>query len=327
MDEFCEVNSMKKKIVIMGSFVVDLMGRAPHLPEPGETVKGSTFKMGPGGKGSNQAIAAKRAGANIDIISKVGNDVFGEIALNNFRQEGFNTEYVFIDSSNQTGAALILVDDVTGENSILVTLGACSNITSDDLEKVKHIIIEADIFVTQLETNISAIEQCIKWAHECGVQVVLNPAPIQEIDNAILAMVDIITPNEVEASKLTGIDIVSVEDARKAAAILQNKEVKNVVITLGSKGALVREGNREEIIEAYKVNTVDTTGAGDAFNGGLVTALSEDKTIIEAAKFANALAALAVTKIGTAPAMPFREEIDRFMKTNVTNSHDVLEGK
>lgn len=325
MNEICEVVSMKKKIVIMGSFVVDLMGRAPHLPQPGETVKGSTFKMGPGGKGSNQAIAAKRAGANIDIISKVGDDVFGEIAINNFRQEGFNTGYIFKDISNQTGAALILVDDVTGENSILVTLGACSNITRDDLEKAKHIIQEADIFVTQLETNISAIEQCIKWAHEYGVQVVLNPAPIQDIDNTILTMVDIITPNEVEASELTGIDVNSVEDARKAADILQNKGVKNVVITLGSKGVLVREGNREEMIESFKVNTVDTTGAGDAFNGGLVTALSEEKTIIQAAKFANALAALSVTKIGTAPAMPFREEIDEFIKENATNSYNALE--
>ncbi|KUO73983.1 MAG: ribokinase [Clostridia bacterium BRH_c25] len=311
------MDSMKKKIVIMGSFVVDLMGRAPHLPEPGETVKGSAFKMGPGGKGSNQAVAAKRAGANVDIISKVGNDVFGELAINNFRQEGFNTEYIFIDTFNQTGTALILVDDTTGENAILVTLGACSNITSDDLDKAKHMIKEADIFVAQLETNISAIEQCIKWAHESGVQVVLNPAPIQEIDNIILAMVDIITPNEVEASKLTGIDINSIEDARKAATLLQDKGAKNVVITLGAKGALVREGEREEIIEPYKVNAIDTTGAGDAFNGGLVTALSENKTIIEAAKFANALAALSVTKIGTAPAMPFREEIERLMNTNI----------
>lgn len=317
MYKICEVDSMKKKVVIMGSFVVDLMGRAPNLPEHGETVKGSTFKMGPGGKGSNQAVAAKRAGADIDIITKVGNDAFGEIAINNFRQEGFNTEYIFIDTTNQTGAALILVDDITGENAILVTLGACNNITSVDINKVKHMIKEAGIFVTQLETNVDAIEQCIKWAHESGVQVILNPAPIQKISNSILAMVDIITPNEVEASILTGVAINSVEDAKKAAVILQNKGVKNVVITLGSKGALIREGDREEIIESYRVNAVDTTGAGDAFNGGLVTALSEGKTIIQAAKFANALAALSVTRIGTSPAMPYREEIDRFIETNI----------
>lgn len=301
----------------MGSFVIDLMGRAPHLPEPGETVKGSTFRIGPGGKGSNQAIAAKRAGAEIDIITKVGKDAFGETAINNFKQEGFNTDYIFVDNSNQTGAALILVDNTTGENAILVTLGACSNITNEDLGKTKQMIKEADIFVTQLETNVNAIEQCVKWAHESGVQIVLNPAPIQEISNTILEMIDILTPNEVEASILTGVDINSVEDAKRAAVILQNKGVKNVVITMGSKGALVREGDMEEIIESYKVDVMDTTGAGDAFNGGLVTALSEEKSIIQAAKFANALAALSVTRIGTAPAMPYRDEIDKFIETNI----------
>jgi ribokinase len=311
---------MKDKIVVMGSFVVDLMGRAPHLPQPGETVKGTTFKMGPGGKGSNQAVAAKRAKANVELITKVGKDEFGSIAINNFKAEGFNTDYVFEDENIETGAALILVDDVTSENEILVTLGACGNITQDDLISVKDIIKSADIFVTQLETNVDAIKTCIKWAHENNVKVILNPAPIQEISDEVLGMVDIITPNEVEASILTGINIETEIDARNAAIKLQEKGIENVVITLGSKGAYVRSGEVEEIINPYKVNVIDTTGAGDAFNGGFVTALSEGKSIFESARFGNALAALSVTKIGTAPAMPYREEIDTFMEESKSYS-------
>lgn len=305
---------MKQKIVVMGSFVVDLMGRAPHLPSPGETVKGLTFKMGPGGKGSNQAVAAKRAEANVDLITKVGKDEFGNIAISNFKKEGFNTDYIFEDENVETGAALILVDDSTSENEILVTLGACGNISTEDLKGVKDIITSADIFVTQLETNIEAIKTCVTWAHENDVKVVLNPAPIQEISDNVLSMVDIITPNEVEASILTGINIETENDAREAAIKLQQKGIETVVITLGSKGSYVRSGENEEMIDSYKVDAVDTTGAGDAFNGGFVTALSEGKSIFEAAKFGNALAALSVTKIGTAPAMPYRKDIDLFVE-------------
>lgn len=300
-------------ITVMGSFVVDLMARTPHLPVKGETVKGSTFKIGPGGKGSNQGVAAKRAGANVVMISKIGMDEFGDIAIKSFEKEGIDTKYIFKDDTNPTGAALIMVDENTSENEIVVTLGACNNITSSDIESVRESIEDSKVFLTQLETNVDAVEKAVDIAYKSDVKVILNPAPVQEIPDEIMKKVYILTPNEVEASILSGIQVNDVEDAKKAAKVLMDKGAKNVIITLGSKGALVVTEEKTEFIESIKVNAVDTTGAGDAYNGGLVTALAEEKNIFEAAKFANAVAALSVTKIGTAPAMPYREEIDNLL--------------
>lgn len=305
---------MKKKIVVLGSFIVDLMARAPHLPTPGETVKGESFKLGPGGKGSNQAIAAKRAEGDVTFITKIGNDEFGDLALKTFKEEGFDLDYIFKDSKASTGTALIMVDSNTSQNEILVTLGACEYINDENMKVAEEVIKNSDILLTQLETNVDATEKAIRIASENGVKVILNPAPIQSISREILSLVHIITPNEVEASILTGIDVVTVEDASAAAKKLQEMGVKDVVITLGSKGVFVREGAREEFVESFKVNAIDTTGAGDAFNGGFVTALSEGKDIFEAALFGNALAGLSVTKIGTAPSMPMRKEIEELLK-------------
>lgn len=304
---------MKKKVTVVGSFIVDLMARTPHLPKPGETVKGLSFKMGPGGKGSNQAIAAKRANCDVMFISKVGSDEFGEMALNTFKSEGLDTRYIFKDDALETGTALIMVDDTTSQNEIVVTSGACDNITNENLELCKEAIVNSDILLTQLEINRDAIESTIKLAHENDSLVILNPAPVQEISDDTLRLVDIITPNEVEASILTGCEVVTVEDAKIAATKLQDKGIKDVVITLGKQGVYVKSGKEDKFIESYKVDAVDTTGAGDAFNGGFVTALSEGKDIFEACRFGNALAALSVTKIGTAPSMPQREEIEALM--------------
>lgn len=304
---------MKKKVTVVGSFIVDLMARTPHLPKPGETVKGLSFKMGPGGKGSNQAIAAKRADCDVTFISKVGSDEFGEMALNTFKSEGLDTKYIFKDDALETGTALIMVDDTTSQNEIVVTSGACDNITKENLELCKEAIVNSDILLTQLEINRDAIESTIKLAHENNSLVILNPAPVQEISKDTLRLVDIITPNEVEASILTGYEVVTVEDAKIAATKLQDKGIKDVVITLGKQGVYVKSGKEDKFIESYKVDAVDTTGAGDAFNGGFVTALSEGKDIFEACRFGNALAALSVTKIGTAPSMPQREEIEVLM--------------
>lgn len=301
------------KIVVMGSFVVDLTSRASHLPVPGETVIGSTFKMGPGGKGSNQGVAAKRAGADVLMVTKVGEDTFGSVAINNFKNEGFETDYILVDKKNETGTALIMVDEKTGQNQILVVSGACANITDEDIELVKPVISNADIFLTQLETNMDSIIKSIDIAHKSGVMIVLNTAPVQPLPDNLLEKVDIITPNEVEASILTGVGINTPEDAPKAAKEFFKKGVKNVIITLGKDGVYVSNGSREELIASYQVEAVDTTGAGDAFNGGFVTALSEGKDIFESAKFGNAVGALSVTKFGTAPAMPTREEINAFI--------------
>ena len=306
----------KAKITVMGSFIVDLMARSPHLPVPGETVKGSIFKLGPGGKGSNQGVAAQRAGADVTMVTKIGTDDFSEIALKSFINEGIDTSLVFKDDELSTGTALILVDENTSENEIVVTLGACSNITDENIETAREAIESSTVFLTQLETNVDAVEKSIDIAHSKGIKVILNPAPVQKIPNELYNKIDFFTPNEVEASILSGVTIKNIEDAKKAAKIFINRGIKNVIITMGSKGALVFTSSKDEFIESYKVNAVDSTGAGDAYNGAFATALAEGQDIFEAARFASAVGALSVTKIGTSPSMPYRDEIEEFIRKN-----------
>ena len=304
---------MKKgKVVVFGSFVVDLTSWGKHLAVPGETVKGSTFKMGPGGKGSNQGVAASRAGADVTLVTKVGNDVFGKVALDFYKKENMSTEYVFIDDKKETGTALIMVDEESGQNQILVVSGACDNITDQEIMKAEQLIDEADILLLQLEINMDAIEKVINMAHAKGKQIVLNTAPAQKLPDSLLKKLDIVTPNEIEAGILTDMKVETEDDAQKAAQILLNKGVKSVVVTMGKNGVFVMTPDRKEFIPSMKVKAIDTTGAGDAFNGGFVTALSEGKDIFEAARFGNIVGALSVTKVGTAPAMPYRKDIDSF---------------
>lgn len=304
------------KVVVYGSFVVDLMARADHLPVHGETVKSSMFKLGPGGKGFNQAIAAKKAGADIELVTKLGKDSFADVALDKLKQENMSTDYIFYSKDEPTGTALIMVDENTSENQIMVTLGACSTFNQEDINNITPIIKEADYLLTQLETNVDGIDKVIEIAHKNNTSIILDPAPIQLVDDELLSKVDIITPNEVEASILTDIKIESMEDVKLAAQTLMDKGVKNVVITLGEQGIFVQTKDKYEIIKNYDVDTVDTTGAGDAFNGGFVTALSENKNIFEAAKFGRATANFSVTRIGTSVSMPTREEIDQFINKN-----------
>lgn len=304
---------MGDKITVFGSFVVDLMARTPHLPVPGETVKGSMFKMGPGGKGFNQGVAAHKAGAEVSMITKLGKDSFAEVALDTMKELNMDTSKVFITEDSDTGIALIIVDEVTSENEIAVVLGACNTIRDEEVDSIADIVKESGYLLTQLETNMSATNRVIDIAHKNGVKVVLNPAPIQPISDDILGKVDLITPNEVEAEIITGISIDGEENAKKAADWFFAKGVKNVLFTLGSRGVYIASREKQSMIPAYKVNAIDTTGAGDAFNGGLVAALAEGKDLWEAARFANALAALAVQRLGTTPAMPTREEIDEFL--------------
>jgi len=303
-----------KKVVVFGSFAADLTSRADKLPKPGETIIGNSFKVGPGGKGSNQGVAAKRAGADVTMITKVGNDIFGNVALDTYKNENMNTEYVFIDKEKETGTALIMVDENTAENQILVVSGACGNITEDDIKKSEKVISQAGIILVQLEINSDATEKVINLAHKLGIMIVLNPAPAMQISREVLSKVSIATPNEHEAQALTGIKVTDEHSAEKAAAKLMEMGVENVVITLGKEGAFVKTKASSKMIKGMTVNAVDTTGAGDAFNGAFVTALSEGKDIFEAAVFGNIGGALSVTKLGTAPAMPYRHEIDEAMK-------------
>ncbi|MGI6162165.1 MAG: ribokinase [Christensenellales bacterium] len=301
---------MGESVVVFGSFVVDLTSRSKGLPMPGQTVLGSKFKMGPGGKGSNQAVAAHRAGADVKFITKIGRDVFGQVATDFYKQENMDTGYVFEDEKLETGCALIMVDEETAQNAIVVISGACGNITDEDIEKARPVIEGAGILLLQLETNFDALLKAIDIAHAAGVKVVLNPAPARELPDELYKKIDIITPNETEAEFLTGVRIENEKDAQRAADIFLQKGVKQVVITLGYHGAFAADGETSKHFPRLKVDAVDTTGAGDAFNGGLVMALAEGCDLFEAMCYANVTGALSVTKIGTAPAMPRRDEID-----------------
>ncbi len=304
------------KLVVMGSFVMDLASRAPHLPIPGETVKGISFQMGPGGKGTNQAIAAKRAGCDVTMITKVGNDLFGKMAIDNFKNEGFDTKYIYTDDVNSTGTGMVMVDNNTAQNKIVVVIGACENIQDFEIEQSRDIIASSDYLLVQLETNRSALMKSIDIANENGVSVIFNTAPAEEISDELLSKVQIVTPNEVEASILTGIEVKTPEDAKAAADVFFSKGVSRVIITMGSQGVYANDGTRDMMIPRIQVEAVDTAGAGDAFNGGFAAALCEGMDFFDAVRFGNVTAGLSVTKAGTSPSMPTRSEIDKRLLEN-----------
>ncbi|QOV18738.1 ribokinase [Blautia liquoris] len=303
------------KVAVFGSFVVDLMARSPHLPVPGETVKGSMFKMGPGGKGFNQCVAAKKAGADVTMITKVGNDSFANVLLDTMKELDMSQDYIFVNNSTETGIALITVDESTSQNEIIIVPGACNTITAEEVASVESIISRSEYVLLQLEVNQDANEMVAELANKYNCKVVLNTAPYVPVTDDFLSKCYMVTPNEVEAEAVTGIKVTNFDSAKRAAKFFRNKGVIDIVITLGDRGVFVSTHGREEIIPAYKVNVVDTTGAGDAFNGGLITSLAEGKNLLEAARFANALAALSVQKMGTTPSMPSRKEIETFLST------------
>lgn len=304
---------MKQKVTVFGSFVVDLMARTPHLPVPGETVRGSFFKQGAGGKGFNQGIAAHKAGGDVIMITKVGKDSMANVAFDAMDEVGLSKEYVFVNEEVGTGIALISVDENTSQNEIVIVPGACNTITDEDLTKVEEHIKSSAYVLVQLEVNQDANEKVAKLAKENGVRFIINTAPYQPMTDEFLNGAFLVTPNEVEAEEITGVPVKDLESADKAAKVFFDKGVENVLITLGSRGVYVATKERSEIIPCFKVKAVDTTGAGDAFNGGFLTALSEGKDLWEAARFGQALAAIAVQRMGTTPAMPTREEIDAFL--------------
>lgn len=303
-----------KKVAVVGSFVVDLMARTPHLPEPGETVMGSYFKAGPGGKGANQAAAAKKAGSQLVFSTKIGRDSFAEIAKSSFEENGISLEYVFENSQAPTGAALISVDEATSQNEIVVVLGACSTFTDADIKTLEEALKGCEYLLLQMEINPDATEKLIRLAYKMGIKVILNTAPVQELAEELYPMLELVTPNEVEARILTGISCDDLEGCKKAARAFFEKGVKHVIITIGKRGVYFNDGEREKVISNYDVPVVDTTGAGDAFNGGLLAGLSQGMDLLSAARYGNVVSNLAVTKMGTAPAMPSREEIREFIE-------------
>jgi ribokinase len=305
------------KITVMGSFVVDLAFRTPALPGWGQTITGSGFMLGPGGKGSNQAVAAARLGADVTFITKLGRDAFGDLARQTYAAERIDTTHVVETTDYPTGAASVVVDEVRGENAIVVYPGACFHITPDEIDRARPAIAASAVFLAQLETNLIAVEHGLKLARELGVTTILNPAPATSLPDRIYPLCDYMTPNESETAALTGRAVRTVDDAAAAAAVLLERGARNAVITLGAQGAFVKNARVAQPVPAVDAGPViETTGAGDAFNGGFAVALAEGLEVIAATRFASAVAGISVTRHGTAPAMPRRSEVEALLRAD-----------
>lgn len=282
--------------------------KSSNLPAPGETIIGGDFLMNPGGKGANQAVAAVRLGGDTTFITKTGNDIFGKQAVQTFEKEGIHTEFIATDSNNPSGVALIMVDN-QGENCISVALGSNGTLNSQDIDRASEQIKSSELVLMQLEIPLATVEYVASMAYKAGVKVVLNPAPAQDLSVKLLKSLYLLTPNETEAEMLSGIKVIDEVSASKAAEKIKALGVKNVIITMGASGAFVSTDSEELMIPAPKVQAVDTTAAGDTFNGALVVALAEQSSFIEAVKFANQAASISVTMLGAQASVPYRKDI------------------
>jgi ribokinase len=299
------------RIVVVGSSNIDMIVKAERIPVPGETVTGGRFVMASGGKGANQAVAAARLGAEVTFVAKVGQDVFGEQAVEGYRKEGIVTDLIFRDRRNHTGTALIMVDDA-GENLIAVASGANHALKPEDVEHAADAIRTADSVMLQLETPMETVEFTARLAAEAGVPVILDPAPAAPLADTLLEQVAYLTPNKSEAESLTGVQIQDEASAHAAAKMLLARGVRHVIITLGSKGAVVCTPDQSILVPGYRIDARDSTAAGDAFNGGLATALARGLPLNRAVGEANLVGALSVTKVGAQPSLPNEDEVRRF---------------
>lgn len=299
---------MLKKIVVVGSSNTDMIIQLERLPKPGETIVGGEFTTAAGGKGANQAVAAVRAGGEVSFICRIGSDMFGETSVKGFVNDKLDISGIIFDKDKPSGVALIFVDE-KGENSIAVAPGSNGQLSPDDIISKKHLIDEAGILLMQLEIPLETVEATANIAVKKNIRIILNPAPARPLSDELLKKISIITPNETEAEILTGVAVHNFDDAEKAAKILVEKGVKVVIITLGSAGAFVYSNSFKGFVQSYRVKAVDTTAAGDVFNGALSVALSENMELEKAVKFANAAAALSVTKLGAQPSAPLRKDI------------------
>ncbi|HQG47611.1 MAG TPA: ribokinase [Sedimentisphaerales bacterium] len=304
--------NQSRPIVVVGSSNMDLVVKAARIPAPGETILGGEFLMVAGGKGANQAVAAAKLGAKVFFVARLGNDLFGRKSLDNFRLEGLDTTYVSLTSDAPSGVALIAVDHA-GNNAIVVAPGANARLSPDDVRRAEDRIRSAGAVVAQLEVPMATVQCVAEIAHDAGVPFLLNPAPAQWLSPSLLKAVSVLTPNESEARTLTGVEVVDANSARKAAEMLLSTGVKSVIVTLGSKGFLLAEGNSTELVPAMEVRAVDTTAAGDAFTGSLAVGLAQGQSLREAALFANHVAAFSVTRLGAQPSMPTRSELEEFI--------------
>lgn len=301
---------MSERIVVIGSCNTDMVINTERLPRPGETIIGGNFFMNAGGKGANQAVAAARLGGDVCFVAKVGNDHFGSHAIEQYKAEGIDVQQITIDSEQPSGVALIMVDN-KGENCIAVASGANALLSPEDINRAEEAIDNGDIVLMQLETPMETVEYAASMAHSKGKKVILNPAPALPLPETLLKNLYMIIANETEAEFISGIRITDMESVCRAADIIGDKGVENVVITLGSKGAFIKENGAYHKVPALKVKAVDATAAGDTFCGALCVALAEQKGILEAVEFANRCAAITVTRMGAQSSLPYRSEVDK----------------
>jgi ribokinase len=306
----------KPRIVVVGSVNTDMVVKGKRLPGPGETVSGGSFLMAGGGKGANQAVAAARLGAEVTLIAKVGRDMLGDQAIENFGREDIRTDCILRSPDDHTGVALILVDDA-GENLISVASGANHALTPEEIDRQAERIRKADMLVLQLETPLDTVFRAAKIAAEAGVPVILNPAPATPLPEKLLACVTYLTPNETETELLTGIAVRDEDSAREAAERLLAAGTRHVIITLGAKGAQMTDSTGTLLIPSTSVDAVDTTAAGDAFNGGLAWALARGMALEKAVRQACLVGALSATRLGAQPSLPTKDELDRFVQSDV----------
>lgn len=301
------------RLAVLGSINADHILNLTSFPRPGETVIGKHYQIAFGGKGANQAVAAGRSGADIAFIACVGEDDIGQRIRQQLAEDQIDVAPVEIIANESTGVALIFVNE-EGENSIAIHSGANAALTPDLVAKQQQVIAQAEALLMQLESPLESVLAAAQIARQHQTRVILNPAPAMPLSDELLALVDMITPNETEAEILTGIAVNSDEDAARAAAALHDKGIRSVLITLGSRGVWLSEAGKGERIAGFKVQAVDTIAAGDTFNGALITALLEGKPVRQAVRFAHAAAAIAVTRAGAQPSVPWREETDRFLQ-------------
>jgi len=297
-----------KRIVVIGSTNTDMVVKAARIPAPGETILGGRFLMNPGGKGANQAVAVARLGGDVTFVAKVGDDLFGREAKALFAKEGIRTDHVLTDADEPSGVALIMVD-AKGENCISVASGANGTLSAADIGAARSVIEGAGVLLMQLETPVETVLCAAQWAAAKGVPVILNPAPARALPDELFACLSLITPNEGEAELLTGVKVTDEATAQAAAAVLCAKGVGSVVVTMGSKGAFVYADGQGVLVPAVKVKAVDTTAAGDVFNGALAVALTEGQVLAEAVRFAAKAASISVTRLGAQASAPRRAEL------------------
>jgi ribokinase len=310
---------MTARVTVVGSLNMDLVARAPRIPQPGETIIGDDFRTVPGGKGANQAVAAARLGAHVSMVGRVGGGAFAGPLLENLAAAGVDHTHVIRDSQTATGIAMIMVDDA-GQNSIVVVSGANMRLSPADVDAAEVAITASDVLLLQLESPLETVTRAAEVACAHGVGVVLNPAPARPVPPTLLSLVDVLIPNESETALLTNLPVGDRAEAEAAADVLRNMGVGTVILTLGKRGAMLARDGGAELFPAFEVTPVDTTAAGDAFVGGFAVALAEGKPLIEAVRWGNAAGALATTKLGAQPSLPTRRALETLLAEGTTKS-------